>query len=67
MATPSTFDLLPTRTITLSLASRRLFRRSCFELQILASKQVSSTTASKVNINKMYIKYTFNGASLLVR
>jgi hypothetical protein len=24
-------------------------------------------TASKVNINKKYIKYTFNGASLLVR
>src|SRR5664279_3545405 len=53
-AITSTFDPLPTRIVTSSLASGRLFRSSYFELHMLATEPVSNTQA----LQRVLVRYT---------
>ena len=69
----STLESLPTHIVTLPLTSLCLFCNSYFELLILASEPVTkylgaTMNTTKVDINNMYIKYTFvHFAILLIR
>ena len=55
MVITSTLETLPTRIVTLPLASLRLFRSFCFELPILATEPVSNTHV----LLGVLVKYTF--------
>src|SRR3954464_8009471 len=53
-AITSTFDPLPARIVTSSLASGRLFLSPCFELHMLAIEPISNTQA----LLRLLVRYT---------